>query len=219
MPSGDAPPTRLTTALLRVATTELAARDADLARVVTAYGPPPLWARPTGFATLVRIILEQQVSLASARSVYERLERSLGRVTPERVCAGGVHALKGAGFTRQKASYVHDLAENVRSGELDLRALSRMGAAESRARLLAVRGLGPWSADIYFLMALRHPDIWPQGDIALADAMHRVKGLRKRPSHERQRRIAAEWAPWRSVAARILWHHYLRSRAARSVKV
>jgi DNA-3-methyladenine glycosylase II len=206
---------RLTTALLRAATAELARRDADLAAVVRAYGPPPLWARRPGFATLVRIILEQQVSLASARSVYERLERSLGAVTPERVRAGGVRVLKASGFTRQKASYVSELAVSVISGALDLGAVSRMEERAARARLLAVRGLGPWSVDIYLLMALGRPDVWPQGDVALAEAMHRVKGLRRRPSAERQARIAGAWRPWRSVAARILWHHYLSERADR----
>ncbi len=206
-------PPRLTTAALREATAELARRDADLARVVRTFGPPPLWARPAGFATLVRIILEQQVSLASAKSVYARCERSLGQVTPERVQARGVRALQAAGFTRQKASYAVGLAEEVLSGALDLRALSRMESRDARARLLAVRGLGPWSVDVYLLMALRAPDVWPPGDVALADAMHRVKGLRARPSSERQERIARAWAPWRSAAARILWHHYLSSRA------
>ncbi|MFN8654216.1 MAG: hypothetical protein U0133_20125 [Gemmatimonadales bacterium] len=183
--------------------------------MVARYGIPPLWARRPGFATLVKIILEQQVSLASARAMYRRLHQHLGEVTPHPVHGLGPAGLQALGFTRQKAAYTHGLARELVEARLDLRALHRLEDDLARTRLVALNGVGPWSADCYLLMALGRPDIWPPGDIALLNAMQQVKRLRTRPTVERARRIAARWAPWRSVAARILWHHYLASRAER----
>jgi DNA-3-methyladenine glycosylase II len=154
-------------------------------------------------------VLEQQVSLASARATYQRLRSHTGSVTPDTVARLGVPGLKRLGFTRQKASYCQELAWRVRSGDLDLQGLARTADGAGRQTLLEVRGLGPWSVDIYYLMALRRPDVWPVGDLALADAVRRVKCLRSRPAPLVLSRLAAEWTPWRSVAARILWHFYL----------
>ena len=203
---------RLTTTSLLTATQDLARRDPDLRAIVRQFGPPPLWARRPGFPTLVRIILEQQVSLTSAQSMFNRLRRHAGAVTPAAVGALGVRGLRAIGFTSQKAEYCHGLAEAIRGGELDLAAISRSSDEVGMSKLLAVRGLGPWSVDIYYLMALRRPDVWPRGDLALATAVHRVKRLRARPDHDKLARMAEHWAPWRSVAARILWHHYLGAR-------
>ncbi len=200
---------RLTNESLLAGTRALCERDADFAGVVARLGPPPLWGRPTGFATLVRIILEQQVSLAAARTMFLRLQSHAGGVTPETIGRLGVDGLRRVGLTRQKASYIHGLAVGVQSGAIDLSAIARAKDETGRNALLAVRGLGAWSVDIYYLMALRRPDVWPHGDLALAQAAHQVKRLRARPDHERLTRMAAAWAPWRSIAARILWHHYL----------
>jgi DNA-3-methyladenine glycosylase II len=205
---------RLTYATLRAATDELCARDADLAGVVQRFGRPPLWGRRPGFAALVRIILEQQVSLAAARTMYERLRRHTGAVTPEAISRFGIPRLRRLGFTRQKSAYCHELARSVHRGQLDLRAVARADDETGREILQGVRGLGPWSADIYLLMALRRPDIWPRGDLALADAAFRVKRLRSRPDAATLARLAAPWAPWRSVAARVLWHYYLSTRSS-----
>ena len=204
---------QLTAVTLRQGVAELAERDADLAAIVSRFGAPPMWARRPEFATLTRIILEQQVSLAAARTMYARLRSTIGRVTPESVDALGVHGMRLLGFTGQKATYCHGLARAIREGALDLRAVARADDASGRDMLLGMRGLGPWSVDIYFLMALRRPDIWPHGDLALADAVHRVKRLRERPDYATLTRYARRWAPWRSVAARLLWHHYLAVRA------
>jgi DNA-3-methyladenine glycosylase II len=203
---------QLTTARLHHATGELCARDPDLARVVHRYGPPPLWARRPGFPTLIRIILEQQVSLAAARTMYERLRHHAGAVTPEAIGRLGALRLRRLGFTRQKSAYCHELAQSVRLGHLDLRAVAREDDDEGRRILQRVRGLGPWSVDIYFLMALRRPDIWPRGDLALATAVTSLKRMRSRPDPAALSRLAARWAPWRSVAARVLWHYYLSTR-------
>jgi DNA-3-methyladenine glycosylase II len=199
------------TALLR-GVKELAARDQDLAGVVERFGPPPLWARRPGFASLVQIILEQQVSLASARAAYSRLQAAAGRVTPGRVARVSDGRLRRFGLTRQKASYCRNLATWIVDGRLMLSDLSSLDDHAGRSRLLQVSGIGPWTADIYLLMALRRPDVWPDGDLALAKAARRVKRLRSHPSQDKLRRIARSWAPWRAVAARILWHSYLSSR-------
>ncbi len=191
---------------------ELCARDADLANIVHQYGAPPVWGRRPGFATLSRIILEQQVSLASADATFARLGRGVGRVTASRVANLSLAKLRRLGLTRQKAGYCLDLARLVTGGDLDLRRLALSDDTAARETLVQIRGIGPWTTDIYLLMALRRPDVWPDGDLALENAMRRVKRLRGRPTRERARRIASRWAPWRSVAARLLWHYYLRSR-------
>ncbi len=207
---------RLTRQTLLHAVDHLCSADSDLRDVIDRYGPPPLWARRPGFSTLVRIILEQQVSLASADSTFKRLGGAVDRVSPESVAALSLPDLRGLGFTRQKAGYCLDLARLVVADGLDLAFVSRADDDEARTALLAVRGIGPWSADVYLLMALRRPDVWPDGDVALAAAAHRVKRLRQRPNFDRLRKIAAKWRPWRSVAARILWHHYLSERRERN---
>ena len=201
---------RLTTATLQAGARQLAARDRDLAPIVEQHGCPPMWGRPPGFATLVWIILEQQVSIASARTLFRRLRIALGgRVTPAAVAHMGIAGLREFGLTRQKARYCNVLATRLLDGALDLRVVSRSPESQARAILLEVPGIGHWSADIYFLMALRRPDVWPRGDLALAIAMRDVKRLGDVPSREQQVEMAERWSPWRSIAARILWMHYL----------
>ena len=204
---------QLTRATLRRGTSALSAADPDLAEIVRRLGVPPFWGRRPGFPTLIRIILAQQVSLAAATTMYLRLAREAGVVTPESLIALGVRGLRSLGFTGQKAAYCVDLAASLHSGRLDLAAVARADTETGRRMLLQVRGLGPWSVDIYFLMALRRPDVWPHGDLALAVAVHRVKRLRRRPDHDTLTRLARQWAPWRSVAARILWQDYLSRKA------
>lgn len=194
---------------------ELAARDRGLARIIERHGPPPLWARPRGFPTLVRIVLEQQVSLASAAAVSERLERTLpGGVTPASVLAAGHGGLRALGLTRQKAAYVVALAEQVATGALPLASLGRLPDERAAELLIGVPGIGPWTASIYLLMALRRPDVWPPGDLALHRSLALLRPRRAVPTSEEARAFAARWRPWRAVAARILWHGYLGERAA-----
>jgi DNA-3-methyladenine glycosylase II len=212
VPLAPIPPGRLTTASLRAATQQLARRDADLARVHARLGHPPLWSRPTGFTTLFRIILEQQVSLAGARTLFRRIEDRLGGVTTHTIHAAGIDGLRTLGLTRQKAAYSHGLARRILDGDLDLRAVARAPDEAGREMLLAVPGLGPWSVDIYFLMALKRPDVWPRGDLALASALKAIKRLRALPSRDEQHALTMAWAPWRSVGARLLWMHYLDER-------
>jgi DNA-3-methyladenine glycosylase II len=204
-------PTALTEESLAHGLRVLSERDPDLAQILEDLGPPPMWAREPGFPTLVHIILEQQVSLASAWAAYERLLAAATPLTPQRFLELDDTRLKDIGFSRQKTSYGRILAQAIVEGRLDLAALGRMGDGAVRSALIQIKGIGPWTADIYLLMALRRPDIWPRGDLALAVAVQRVKGLGARPTDEELETIAADWRPWRAVAARLLWHHYLSS--------
>ena len=208
----DHGPVRLDRGTLIAAVRTLTRRDPALRRLVRRDGPPPLWARPAAFATLLRIILEQQVSLASARATFARLEAAAGVVSPQAVLAMGVDVLRGVGFTRQKAGYGCALAQDIVRGALNLSRLARTSDEAAREALMRVRGVGRWTADIYLLMALRRPDVWPAGDLALHHALMRAKQLPSLPSTAQAADLATVWAPWRSVAARILWHAYLSER-------
>jgi DNA-3-methyladenine glycosylase II len=194
----------------------LCRREADFARVVNVFGSPPLWAREPGFATLLYIILEQQVSLASARAAMDRLVATIGPPTPGAFLRLSDRRLLRIRFSRQKRRYGQSLATEVLEGRLDLVELEGMPDEAAHERLTALLGVGPWTADIYLLMALRRPDIWPRGDVALATATWRLRGLEARPSQEELLVMSDEWTPWRSVAARILWHYYLSDPAARA---
>lgn len=205
-------PRALTRETLAYGVRALARQDRDFAALVARNGLPPMWARRPGFATLVHIVLEQQVSIAAARSLFRRIRAELGGMTPERIVERGIPGLHRLGLTRQKAAYCHGLARAVQDGSLSLSAIARKADAEGRRALLALPGIGPWSADIYYLMALRRPDVWPIGDFALAIAMRDVKRLRTLPDARRQLAMSAGWTPWRSVAARLLWHYYLTTR-------
>ena len=215
-PDIDALPRVLTRESLAAGVRALVRRDPDFAALYRRNGMPPMWARRPGFATLVHIVLEQQVSIAAARSLFRRVRAEIGGMTPERVLERGVPGLHRLGITRQKASYCHALAASVQDGSLSLSDIARADDGAGRAALLALRGIGPWSADIYYLMALRRPDVWPVGDLALAVALKDVKRLRRIPDARRQLALSADWAPWRSVAARLLWHYYLTTRRTRA---
>jgi len=192
----------------------LSGHDPDLAKVVMDLGPPPMWLREPGFPTLVHIILEQQVSLASAQAAFNRLVTAISPLTPERFLELDDVSLKVIGFSRQKTAYTRHLAELIVRGSLNLDRLSTMDDMQARSDLLQVKGIGPWTADIYLLMALRRPDVWPSGDLALASAVQTVKQLPYRPSPDQLNEIGQEWHPWRAVAARILWHYYLNGEGA-----
>ena len=207
-PATEAAP-HLDEAGIAVAVRELAAIDPDLAGIAERHGPPPLWGREPGFETLVRIILEQQISLASAEAAFGRLVRATGVVEPAAIVAAGEEALRSAGQTRQKSRYLVGLARDVLDGRLDLDAVAVADDEDARTMLTGVVGIGRWSADIYLLMALRRPDVWPTGDLALAGAMRRAKGMAANPTGPEQAAVAEAWRPWRAVAARLLWHAYL----------
>ena len=204
----------LTQKTLALAARELAAKDKLLAGILATYGDPPLWRRDTGFTTLVHIILEQQVSLKSAKSMLVRLQEAIEPFTPERFSELGVTYLRSLGVTRQKSAYLLHLSECIVNGELTFTKLARMSDDDARLVLTRIKGIGSWSADVYLLMAMRRADIWPAGDLALAVAMKDLKGLPYRPGPEELERLAENWRPHRAVAARMLWQYYLGQRSS-----
>ena len=187
----------------------LAKIDADLAIIATKYGPPPLWERETGFRTLIHIILEQQVSLASAKAAYNKLVAATNPLTPENFLKHKDEKLKQFGFSWQKSRYGRELAKSIIDGSLNLEALNSLDDKQAKKKLMGVKGIGPWTADIYLIMALGRPDVFPKGDMALEIAIQRVKGLPTRPSSDETISMSKKWKPWRAVAARLLWHYYL----------
>lgn len=189
--------------------TYLCGLDKDLKEIVTTFGNPPFWSRTPGFPTLILIILEQQVSLASAKAAFEKLADAAGELTPARFLAFSDLELRSFGFSRQKTRYGRFLAEAILEGVLELDLLHAQDDESVREKLIKIKGIGPWTADVYLLMVLLRPDIWPVGDLALAKAVQEMKRLPEKPDDELMYKIARPWQPYRAVAARILWHYYL----------
>ena len=202
----------LTRRTLLIAVRALANADPALAASVERFGPPPLWARDPSYATLVHLILEQQVSLASARAAFDRLEVALaGTIEPRPFLGLSDAQLRTIGFSRQKAGYARDLATALADG-FDLEGLADLPDEDVRSSLIRLRGIGRWTADIYLIMCLRRPDVWPHGDQALATAARELLELPARPTFDALELRARSWRPHRATAARILWHHYLSVR-------
>ena len=190
----------------------LSAEDDALARVVDDHGLPDFWHRPAGLATLVLLILEQQVSLESGAAVYARMLDLLGEVTESSILAAGETRLHGIGLTRQKAGYVVGLAAMVADDSLDLDGLEALPVGQAREELLSIRGVGPWTADAYLLSALGHPDVFPVGDRALQVGTGEMLGMAGVPSPDELEVLSQPWRPVRAVAARLIWHSYLARR-------
>lgn len=191
---------------------QLVDRDRDLAQVQSKWGNPPFWTDTPGFSGLVHVILSQQVSLASADAAFARLGEHIESINPGSLLTLDDETLKEIGFSRQKAGYVRSLSNSILQGEIDLDEIELLDNDIARGKLLKLKGIGPWTADIYLLMALRRSDVWPSGDLALAKAVQEIKKLESLPNREDLDAIGERWKPWRSVAARILWHYYLSER-------
>jgi len=200
---------------LKIACLTLAADDPYLALVHDTHGTPPLWDRPTGFATLLQIILEQQVSLASAKACFDKLTAHLGEVTPDVLLTINDAQLKTIGFSRQKASYARQLSEAILEKRIDLDGLNKLPDDEVKTELIKLKGVGEWTSDIYLLMAMLRPDVMPRGDIALHEAYRKLSNGEKRMGSDEFVAMAKKWSPFRSIAARLLWHYYLSERNAR----
>ncbi len=186
----------------------LAAREPGIARALAAAGYPALRIRERGYATLLRTIVGQQVSVAAAASVWAKLEALLGPdVPPEVLLAAEFDALRACGFSRQKQGYARSLCELMLSGELDLATLPD-DDEEAIALLTRIKGIGRWSAEIYLLFAEGRPDIWPAGDLAVQAGLHRILGLAERPTERETRELGEAWRPWRGAAAILTWHCY-----------
>jgi DNA-3-methyladenine glycosylase II len=199
----------LTHKSLAQACEELSKSDPILGRSYELYGKPPMWSRKPGFATLLYIILEQQVSLASAKACFDKLSAAIGEVTPERLLQLNDGELKTIGFSRQKTAYARHLAEAVQEKRIDLKNLPNLSDTDVKNELIKLKGVGDWTSDIYLLMAMLRPDIMPKGDLALHAAWQKLSQLPQRPHSDEFLAIAERWKPFRSAAARLLWHYYL----------
>src|SRR5215472_18305113 len=182
------------------------------AAILQKAGPPRFRRRRNGFGTLLHIILEQQVSIDAAAKMYHRLTGLCHPLSPAAFLALDEATLRSCGFSRQKMGYARDLAVAVERGSFDFARLAAAGDEAALADLLAVRGIGRWSAEVYLLFALGRPDIWPAADLGLQLAIAEQFGLGSRPSEVELRLRGEDWRPWRSVAACLFWQSYLHAR-------
>lgn len=188
---------------------KLAKLDADLKIIIDTHGHPPLWKREQSFETLIHIILEQQVSLASAKAALNKLKEKIGAVTPQKILQLTDAELRACYFSRQKIIYARHLAEAVANKQLNLKKLSPAPDEVVRAALKKIKGIGDWTVDVYLMMVLQRSNLFPTGDIALINSIKEIKSLPKHTSKEEILLIAERWAPYRTIAAFILWHSYL----------
>ena len=203
-------PARLDERLLRRGLGELARRDPVLEVILDERGPPPFWRRPAGWRTLAQIILEQQISLTSARAAWRRLNNGVRPFSARKLARTSEKSLRGMGLTRQKSRYLRALANAVVAGSFNAASLASKPDEEVRAELVALHGVGKWTADCYLLLAMCRADVWPTGDIALRQA---IADRYEIPRDGNRQSLTESWRPWRSVAARLLWHDYLSARA------
>lgn len=194
----------------------LISSDEDLASIVAVHGMPTRFSRPATFQTLVLLILEQQVSLDSARAAYDRLQAAAPGVAPAGVLGLSDDEMRAIGFSRQKMRYARELARRVTDGLLDPGELGALEDDAVRTALTEVPGIGPWTADVFLMSGLDRPDVWPVGDRALQVATAEALRLDDVPDALELEAIGARWRPYRTAAAQILWHGYL-ARRKRSV--
>ena len=191
---------------------KLAKVDTDLKHIIYTHGYPPLWKRKNGFETLIHIILEQQVSLASAKAALNKLKEKIGTVTPHKILSLPDAELKACYFSRQKIIYARHLAQAIISKQLSLKKLALSSDDIVRAELKKIKGIGDWTVDVYLMMVLQRTDLFPLGDIALVKSMKEIKNLPKHTTKEELSLLAEKWKPCRTIAAFILWHSYLCKR-------
>ncbi|KAA2234649.1 DNA-3-methyladenine glycosylase family protein [Salinarimonas soli] len=192
---------------------ELSRADPVMARIVAAGARPRVRHRPPGFEGLAWIVTGQQVSTASAAAIWGRVRAGLGAVEAGSVQAASDEALKAFGLSTPKIRTLRALADAVASGALDLDALADLPAEAVHAALVSVKGIGPWTADVYLLFCLGHADAFPAGDLALQEAARIAYDLEARPSREALEALAVRWRPWRGAAAHALWALYARAKA------
>jgi DNA-3-methyladenine glycosylase II len=199
----------LSAAALQEGIDRLARVDPDIARALGRIGYPAPRQREPGFATLLRIMVAQQLSTRSAAAIWARVEQAcLPVVTAERFLSLGEGAFKTIGFSRQKMAYGRSLAEAIANGALDLEALATLPEEEAIAAISALRGFGRWSAEIYLLFALGRADVFPADDLGLQIGMQRLKGLEAKPTRKAMEELAEIWRPLRGCGAIFLWHYY-----------
>ena len=193
---------------MRVAVDALVVADPRLTPIEQQAGPLPWRTRPEGFASLLHIVVGQVISSQAAAAIWGRLSALPDALTPAGLLSLPDVALRGAGLSGFKAAHARALAQACADGRLDVPGLARLADAEALAAITAIRGLGPWTAEVYLLFALQRPDVFPAGDVAVAGAAQRLFGLPVRPNPRALRQLAEPWAPYRAIAARLLWHHW-----------
>jgi DNA-3-methyladenine glycosylase II len=187
---------------------EIAARDNDVAKALKQVGYPAPRKRSPGFGTLINIIVGQQVSTAAAAAIRGRLDLAVEPMTPKDFLQTDETTLRAAGLSSRKVEYGFGLAKAMRAGALNTDRLAKQSDEEVIAALTEIRGLGRWSAEIYMMFALKRADVWPAEDLAIAEALKRLKKLDERPNRKISEPLIEHWRPWRSVAALFLWHYY-----------
>ncbi|MGY3213912.1 DNA-3-methyladenine glycosylase family protein [Mucilaginibacter sp. HD30] len=188
---------------------ELGRKDVHLNNIIQTYGYPAMWSRPNTFESLVHIILEQQVSLASALSALNKLRNYVQQITPARVLLLTDDEFRACYCSRQKTAYIKYLAEVILSGQINLQTFETVPNDKIRAQLTALKGIGNWTVDVYLMFVLQRADTFPVGDLAAVNALKRIKGLPAQTSREELISVAERWQPYRTVATMILWHYYL----------
>jgi len=186
----------------------LAKEHPVFAPLAACAGRVPIRWLDRGFPGLVFVVTGQQISIAAGRAIFNRLGAALGGITPEALAAAGDDVLRAAGYSAPKMRTLRALQEAALNGRLDLAALEQGEAADAIAALSSIKGIGPWTAEVYLLFAAGHPDIFPVADLALAEAARLAFGLNGRPGPRELREMSGPWSPWRSAAARLLWAYY-----------
>ncbi len=204
------PLTTITPATLAEGIAVLTQRDPVLAQVYGCVQTPPLWLRPPGLATLVHMILEQQVSLRAAQATFARLQAECDPLSPASLLRLTPDQWRACGVSRQKSDYLRHLATALAENRLDLPALTTLDDATVVQKLTQIRGIGVWTANIYLLMALGRADVWPTGDLALRMSIQTLYPRPEQWSAKALQHLSRSWQPWRSVAARLLWQYYLQ---------
>ncbi len=197
---------------------QLAKKDSDIKHIISSYGFPPFWSRKPSFETLVHIILEQQVSLASAKAALDQLKLKIKKVNPYNLLSLTDEEMKFCYFSRQKTVYARNLAEAVISKRIQISKLKSLNDEEVRNKLTELKGIGNWTADVFMMMALNRTDCFPTGDIALINSIKKVKNLPTETTKEQILEIAEAWKPYRTIAAYLLWHNYLQERSKKQKK-
>ena len=191
---------------------ELSRKDKELKAIIAQYGYPPMWTRPATFQTLILTILEQQVSLAAAYAAFKKLKEKIGYVTPAKILQLRDEEMRACYFTRQKIVYARELATAIQTKRISLKKFSLLPDEEVRTIMITLKGIGHWTIDVYLMHALQRTDLFPLGDIALVNSLKEVKRLPKDISKEKMLAIAESWRPYRTIAAMILWHSYIKKR-------
>ncbi|MBS1934777.1 MAG: DNA-3-methyladenine glycosylase 2 family protein [Bacteroidetes bacterium] len=190
----------------------LAKKDKQLKNILKQHGYPPMWQRKPNFETLIHIILEQQVSLASAKAALNKLKEKIGAITPKKLLELSDEELRSCYFSRQKTKYAKHLAWSIVNGELSIRKIVLLDDEDIRKALKKIKGIGDWTVDVFLLMALQRADIFPTGDLAMIKSLKKVKQLAEHTSKEEIIVLAEKWKPHRSVATMILWHSYIKEK-------